>query len=313
MPDKPLITVVGLGGYSIFMNTEMFPDKGETVKAIDCFTEPGGKGYNQAVGCTRLGARTVFIGSFGNDIYGQKCIDFLEKESVDTSFIKIVKDKTTAVGVILTDANGDNRISVYSGAAEMLRPEDILAAEEIISRSNVLLIQLEVPFDTVICAIDTAAKHNVNVILNPAPALLLENNILKKVYLLTPNEFEAHVISGDKVGVNTGLNRLAEKIKALGTKNVIITLGENGAYLSSQDIETRIEPVKVSKVVDTTGAGDTFNAALAVCIAKDIDVLQAAKFATTASALSITEKGVMNSIPYLYDVVRFESSMFYAK
>jgi len=304
MPEKPLITVVGLGGYSIFMSTATFPEKGETVKARNCFTEPGGKGYNQAVACARLGARTAFIGSFGNDLYGKECIDFLKKESIDTSHVKITGEKATATGVILTDMYGDNRVTVYPGAAELLRPEDILEAEEIISRSDVLLIQLEVPFDTVKCAIETANKHNVRVILNPAPAFLPEYDILKKVYLLTPNEFEATLISGIKDGNSISPGRMAEKLKASGAKNVIITLGEKGAYLSCPGYDTQIEPSKVAKVVDTTGAGDTFNAALAVYIAKGFDMIKAAQFATTAAALSVAKKGVMNSIPYHDDVVK---------
>lgn len=307
MSNKPLVTVVGLGGYSIFMDLERFPVKSETIRAKDCFTEPGGKGYNQAVGCARLGARTVFISSFGNDIYGQECIDFLEGESIDTSYIKIAKDKPTAVGVILTDVDGDNQISVYPGAAELLRPEDILAAEEVISRSKVLLIQLEIPYDTVMCAIEIAEKHNVKVILNPAPAMLLEPNMLKKVYLLTPNEFEAKVIAGVESRMDSAPNILAERIKSIGIENVIITLGEKGAFLSSSGTTTLIEPVQISRVSDTTGAGDTFNAALAVCIAKGLDILQSAKYATIASALSVTKKGVMGSIPHHNDIVEFQS------
>lgn len=308
MSKKPVVTVIGLGGYSIFMDLESFPVESETTRAEDCFTEPGGKGYNQAVGCARLGAQTTFISAFGDDIYGKECIDLLKKEGINTSYIKTVKGKSTAVGVILTDAQGANQISVYPGAIERLEPKDILAAERVISQSDVLLIQLEIPYNTVKCAVDLADRYDVKVILDPAPAMRLDEDLLKQIYIVTPNEFEARVISGSEEIVHASSSALAEKIKGAGAENVIITLGAKGALLSYGGVTADIDPITMPRVVDTTGAGDTFNAALGVCIARGIDILQAAKYATIASALSVRKKGVMGSIPYPSEIEEFEDS-----
>lgn len=308
MKSKPLITVIGSCGQSIFMFVDRFHEKGETLRSNSMIIEPGGKGYNQAVGCARMGADTVYISVVGDDAYGKECIDFLKAENIDTSLFKIVEGEKTSLGVILTDSKGENRVTLSPGSEKRrLNPEDIKAAEDTIARSDILLINFEIPYDVFLAAVEIAYRNGVRIILNPAPAVDPGDDILKKIFFLTPNEYEAKTISGIKdTGSLADPVEYAKALNARGAKNLVITLGEKGALLYTDNKPYMASPYELN-AVDTTGAGDTFNAALSVRIAKGDDYTEAVEYAVAASALSVTKKGVLNAIPteqMVYDFMR---------
>ena len=254
------------------MYADHFHSKGETLVAEECFEEIGGKGINQAIACARMGAEVSFLGAIGDDSDGEKCRN-TAKENNLKDFLVAKKGKRTTFAFILTDKNGENRVTEYVGAE--LEVEDVLAFQKEIANSDFLLLQHEVPDEVNEAAVEIAKRHNVKVILNPAPIREISDSIAENVYIVTPNEQE-------KTAINP--KRFA---------NVVTTLGDKGCMVNE---EAFIPALKV-KAVDTTGAGDTFNGVLAVCLADGMDLESACKYAVTASGLSVTKPYVLNSIP----------------
>ncbi len=265
------ISVIGLVGSSVFMSLDHFHDKGETISAESYFEEIGGKGYNQAVACAKMGATVSFLGSVGKDIIAQKCRESARKYGISAFFAE--KDVPTTVAVILTDKLGENRVTVYRSAE--LTVADVSAFEEEIKTSDILLLQNEVPISVNIKAVEIAKKYGVKIILNPAPIREIPKEVCQMIYAVTPNEQESAGLEG------------------LEFQNVITTLGEKGCLINGV---TSIFSPKVN-AVDSTGAGDTFNGALAVFLAEGYDIETACKYAVTASSLSVTKKYVLDSIP----------------
>ena len=328
---RPCITVIGLSGHSIFMGVDHFPSAGETVLCHRLQMEPGGKGYNQAIGCARLGADTRFISAVGDDDTGRQCLQILESEQIDTTWIRRIHDKETAVAVIQTDAAGENQVTVYPGAGNSLKAEDIYAAESAFSGCDVVLVQLELDLACLKAAIVLAKKHRAKVVLNPAPAQALGPDLLGSIDWLTPNHQEALLLAGqsfqawqpdltdsndlEQISQNQVqiLKKIAGEIRRPVTQllneqskppGIIVTLGADGAYLF-EDENKYFPPFRQTLVKDTTGAGDTFNAAFATRIAMNRPPEEAVRFAMAAAALSVRTHGVINAIPFESAVLEY--------
>lgn len=277
------ISVIGICGNSIFMQVDHFHQKGETLAAYSVFEEIGGKGINQAVACARMGAQVSFLAAIGEDKDGQSCREAAEKENIK-GFFAVKPGKKTTFAVILTDRQGENQVTGYRCAE--LTPEDVLAFEQEIASSDILLLQHEVPQAVNEAAVLLAQKHKVKVILNPAPIREISDVMADKVFAVTPNAQEKQAIDPSRFC------------------HVVTTLGGDGCCID----DGIFIPALCVKAVDTTGAGDTFNGVLAVCLAEGKDLQTACRYAVTASGLSVTKHYVLNSIPTREEI---ERSMFH--
>ena len=295
------IVVIGLSGESVFFQVDHFHRDGETLNANNLVIEPGGKGYNQAVACRKLGANVSYLTVVGDDYYGDYVIKYLEDIGIDVFYEK-VKDQKTAFANILTDNKGNNQVTVFGGASNYITPKHVELIENAIKEADILLVQLEIAYEVVKTAIDFAEKYNTKVVLNPAPAnIKYKNSILEKVDFLTPNEIEARDIF--EIPSDIDVLDYGEFLKSKVKNNVIITLGANGCLWVSPDKYLYFNSKKVN-VVDTTGAGDVFNGALSSMI-KYHSIEESIEFAIKASALSVTKKYVMNAIPSKKEVEEF--------
>ena len=286
------IAVLGLCGNSVFLKVDHFHAPGETVHAQGLYSEPGGKGYNQAVAAARLGAQVAFLGAVGDDADGRACMEFAEKEGI-LPVPQICKELPSAYASILTDKDGENRVTVFSGAAQLLTPEFIYEQEAVLAASDLILLNNEYPQSCNEAAMAIAQKHGVKVVYNPAPARAVSQEFLQKCYLITPNLSETAVLMG---GREEALPVLARKFREQGIQNAVVTLGGDGAAVFSGDKAVRI-PVRKTKAVDTTGAGDTFTAALSVAILEGKTIEEAAVWAANAAALSVSRQYVMPGLP----------------
>jgi len=298
---KNRILVVGSSNTDMMIKTEHLPRPGETVLGGSFFMNPGGKGANQAVAIARLGGQIAFICKTGSDIFGHQSHQLFEEEGIDTSYIFSDTKNPSGVALITVDENAENCIVVASGANANLSPENLSKAESAIDDAEFILMQLEIPIETVEYVADTAHKKNKKVILNPAPAQKLSKELLKNLYMITPNETEAELISGIKISDEQSVLEAAKKISEMGVDNVIITLGAKGAFVYSDHICEIVPTVKV-KAIDTTAAGDIFNGALTVALAENRSLIESVRFACKASAISVTRIGAQSSAPYRNEV-----------
>lgn len=273
------ISVIGICGNSIFMNVDHFHEKGETVAAKSVFEQIGGKGINQAVACAKMGAKVSFLGAIGDDSDSEECRQTAKEFGINGRFA-VKKGMRTTFAVILTDKNGENQVTGYRSAE--LEPQDVLDFEGEIANSDILLLQHEVPQEVNEVAVNLANKHNVKVILNPAPIREIPEKIAKSVFAVIPN-------SQEKKAIDESLFR-----------NCITTQGSKGCDING---ETFINAIDV-KAVDTTGAGDTFCGVFSVMLAEGKDIETACKYAVCASGLSVTKNGVLNSIPTREEIER---------
>ena len=274
------ISVIGICGNSIFMSADHFHQKGETIVADKCFEEIGGKGINQAIAAARMGARVSFLAAIGDDAVGKLCKETAKKENIN-GYFAIKKGEKTTFAFILTDKNGENRVTEYVGAE--LTTEDVFSFENEIKESDILLIQQEVPDLVNETAVNIAKKYGVKVILNPAPIREISNNIAENVFLVTPNEQESKAIK---------INQF---------KNCITTLGSKGVLINGKTV---IPAPKVN-VVDTTGAGDTFNGVLSTLIADGKDLVSASEYAVTAASISVSKPNVLTAIPTKDEIEKY--------
>ena len=295
------IVVVGSSNVDLTAIVKTLPRPGETIGGASLLQANGGKGANQAVAAARLGGEVLFLTSVGDDNHGHMLESQFSSDGINVSKMKFVKDTPTGVALIFVDANGENCIAVAPGANNLLLPSDIDAAEEYIKDADYLLIQLEIPMETVQYAVDVAYRNNVKVVLNPAPMCMLSEDILSKIYLITPNETEAEKLTGVVVNNMENAMLAVSKLKSKGVKNVIITLGSQGSYMDFENVKEHIEATKVV-AVDTTAAGDVYNGALVAALSEGQDPVQACKFASLASAISVTRKGAQTSVPYKSEV-----------
>ncbi|GGH86836.1 ribokinase [Pullulanibacillus pueri] len=280
-------------------NTSIIPDEGVTVFGDSFSTKPGGKGANQAIAAARLGAQVRMIGCVGNDVFRKEIIDRFIDEGVFFENAEPVTQISTGVANI-TVFRGDNRIIVIPGANKQLTPDKILAKKECIATSDVILLQLEIPFETVETAIHLADQYGVKVILNPAPATFLPESLLSKVSYITPNEFELSKILERGTKSDESMENL---IREIGTSCIVTKGGDGVYYLNDYDL-VHVPGFDVD-VVDTTGAGDAFNGAFAVAIGSGYSLEKACEFANVVGALTVQKNGAQPGMPTLQDINQF--------
>ena len=297
------VVVVGSANVDFVVQTPHIPRPGETVLGHDFVMAMGGKGANQAVGMARLGAEVTFVARVGQDVFGDQCLEAYRAEGIDTRFVSRDPDEATGVALIAVAADGENSITVASGANMRLLPEHVRAAEEAFRSADVLVMQLEVPLETVLAAAKLAAQHGVRVVLNPAPAQKLPPELLALVDVLTPNRIELAMLLGAQEAEIAGLDdaQLAERALSLGVANAVITLGAEGALVADANGAQRVPPFPVQPV-DTTAAGDAFNAGLAVALGRGEPLAQAARYGAACGALATTKVGAQPSLPRAEDV-----------
>lgn len=274
---------------------------GETVMGGNFLMNPGGKGANQALSASRLGGKVSFICKVGNDLFGKQALQQFKRENIQTDFIVTDPHLPSGVALINVDTDGENCISVAPGANSSLKPSEVMLAFEDLTPDDFLLIQLEIPLDTVIFTIKTAFEKNVKVILNPAPAQHLSDDVLKCLYLITPNETEAELLTGIRVINDETAAQAAAILVGKGCCNVIITLGSKGAFLFTENTGKVIVAPAVT-AIDTTAAGDCFNGTLAVGLSEGMPLDEAVAFACKVAAISVTRMGAQSSIPLRKEV-----------
>lgn len=296
------IVVVGSINTDMVVHTPRIPRPGETILGYSFVTTGGGKGANQAVAAVRLGGSVLLIGRVGNDGFGRQSIQQFEREGIDTSYISIDPEAPSGVALITIDEQAENSIVVAPGANGRLSPKDVLAGEPAIQQADLALFQLEIPMTTVAAGIQLARQHSCQVMLNPAPAAELSNEILRMVDILTPNQTEAQLLTGIEVDGPESAARAAEMLHERGVENLVITLGAAGAFVSLPGEAFTVAGFEAGPVVDTVAAGDTFCGALAIAIAEGKNWKDAVQFANAAAALSVTRHGAQASIPSRKDV-----------
>lgn len=291
------ILVVGSSNTDMVVKSAHLPLPGETVLGGQFFSFAGGKGANQAVAAARLGGEVTFLAKIGNDALGKAAVEGFKKEGIDVSHIITDPESHSGVALIMVEDSGENCISVASGANGNFTALDIENASELVENASFVLVQLEIPLEAVTALVDKAYAHGVPVILNPAPARPLSDELISKLFIVTPNETEAELLTGVKVTDEESAAKAAGILREKGAKFAIITLGAKGAFLLSDQEEILIPSIPVN-AVDTTAAGDTFNGALTVALAEGMEIKGAIRFSNQAAAISVTRMGAQNSQPY---------------
>ena len=279
------------------VRTSHLPAPGETILGGEFFMNQGGKGANQAVAVKRLGGNLIFVAKLGNDILGQQSVDYFKKEGIDTKYITLDENSASGVALISVDDHAENSIVVASGANMLLNEQDVDKVVEEMCEGDILLMQLEIPIQTVEYAAKRAFEKGVKVVLNPAPARSLPKELLRYLFMITPNRIEAEMLTGIKIVNDADAERVAKEISAMGVQNIIVTLGSKGCLVREGDTSYCVDAFKVEPV-DTTAAGDTFNGALCVGLAEGMNLRQAAVMASKASSVAVTRMGAQSSIPH---------------
>ncbi len=291
------IMVVGSSNTDMVIRTRKFPAPGETIIGGKFIMNAGGKGANQAVAAARLGGKVVFVGKTGDDMFGKQAVKLLMKEGINTDYVSVDPDNESGVALITVDEKGENSIVVASGANGTLSPADIDKAFPELLRSDIVLLQLEIPMGTVEYVARISVQNGKKVILNPAPGARITDDLLKNISVITPNETEAELLTGIKVYNEYTAQTAAKLMNEKGVETVIITMGAAGAYLYEKG-KGEILPSPIVKAVDTTAAGDTFNGALAVALSEGKTIKESIIFANKAASISVTRLGAQASVPY---------------
>lgn len=298
---KSKIYVIGSSNTDMVVKSNFLPKPGETVIGDTFLMNPGGKGANQAVSACKLGADVTFITKVGNDMFGKKAVNNFKKIGIKTDYIRIDKINSSGVAIIMVDKSGENSISVAPGANNSLTIKDVNFIEEKLKADDYVLIQLEIPKTVVEYLIEICNKLKVKLILNPAPFQKISDYHLSQVNTITPNEIETEYLSGIKVKDKETAKKASEILINKGIKNIIITMGEKGAFYKSSSFEGLIPTKKVS-VIDSTAAGDTFNGALVAGLSMKMDMLTSIDFANNAATYSVTKLGAQSSAPSINDL-----------
>jgi ribokinase len=305
----PKVVVLGSSGFDLTIRLSRLPKAGETLLGGELHTGPGGKGANAAIAARRAGGEVTFLTAFGDDDFGRQIIEHDRKEGLDLSFAKTVSGQPNQVALIFVSQEGENLIGVAPGASAYLQAADIeqlpLSA---FTTEGVLLASLEVPIATVRRGLERATAAGMITVLNPAPAdrAILEGGLLSLVSVLTPNQEEARELTGVATDTSEGALEAATALRNRGARAVIVTLGADGCLVVSDDGVERIPTYRVG-VVDTVGAGDAFNGALAVALAEGQSLVDAARMACAAGALAVTRPGAQGALPTRAEIERLFS------
>ena len=297
------ICVIGSLNMDLVVNVDTMPKPGQTIIGSNFKEVPGGKGANQAVAMARLNGNVSMIGKVGEDGFGQTLINSLKNDKVDTTYIQTSKG-ATGVALITVDKNAQNSIVVSPGANFEVKEDDIDNNIEAIKNSDIVVLQLETPLNTIKYALNKAKELNKYTILNPAPAVKLDDEIIKNVDLLTPNETELEIISGVSIETEEDIQKAAQIMIEKGLKELIVTLGSKGSLYINKEKSMFKKAYKV-EAVDTTAAGDSYTGALAVALSQDKNIEDAMDFASKVGALSVLKEGAQSSLPTLEDVKNF--------
>jgi ribokinase len=295
------IIVIGSSNTDMVVKSKKLPSPGETILGGTFLMNPGGKGANQAVAAARLKGNVTFVTKTGNDLFGDQSKHLFDIEGIDTRFI--IKDlkNPSGIALITVDENGENCIVVASGSNGTLSAFDIDDEVYGDDPSDVFLLQLEIPVSTVEYVAQKVFEKGNRVILNPAPARQLSNDLLSSLCVITPNEFETELLTGIKVNDALTAETAAEKLFRKGVRNVVITMGAAGSYLYNEKV-SKLIPVIPVKAVDSTAAGDVFNGALAVALCEGMNIEEAVIFANKAASISVTRMGAQASAPYRNEI-----------
>ena len=297
------ICIIGSLNMDLVVNVDTMPKPGQTIIGSNFKEVPGGKGANQAVAMARLNGNVSMIGKVGEDGFGQTLINSLKNDKVDTTYIQTSKG-ATGVALITVDKNAQNSIVVSPGANFEVKEDDIDNNIEAIKNSDIVVLQLETPLNTIKYALNKAKELNKYTILNPAPAVKLDDEIIKNVDLLTPNETELEIISGVSIETEEDIQKAAQIMIENGVKELIVTLGSKGSLYINKEKSMFKKAYKV-EAVDTTAAGDSYTGALAVALSQDKNIEDAMDFASKVGALSVLKEGAQSSLPTLEDVKNF--------
>jgi len=303
MAKRPRIAVVGSANIDLTTFTAQFPKPGETIFGQKFDLGFGGKGANQAVAAKLCGAEVFMVAHVGDDLFGPATIKNFQTLGIDASHIRQVEGVSTGVAPIFVEPSGQNRILVVKGANDTLKPADIETAADVLKSADCIVLQFEIPLETVYYAVHFARKHGVRCILNPAPAQPIEVKAVADLDYFVPNESEAETITGMPVRNLDDAKKCAEKLLSSGIRRVIITLGANGSLLAGREGIEHVPPFSV-KAVDSTGAGDAFIGSFAVFLGEGLPEREAVRRANLYAGLSTTSVGTQKSF---YDRSRFDA------
>jgi len=298
------IAVIGSFGHDMIMQVSHIPARGETVGEGRFSETFGGKGANQALAAAKSGAEVVFVAMVGNDAVGDTAISSFTEQGINTDFMTQTDVIGTGTAMIFVGDDGENSITVAPGANYHLKEAEVDAAETVLETTSLILMQLEIPMETVEYVLHKAETWKVPVLFNPAPAKPLSDIALQRIHTLVVNETEAEIVSGETLEGADSVTRIALSLRAKGPKVVIVTLGAEGAYVSSDEF-TGLVPGNKVDVVDTTAAGDVFCGALSTALCKNSSIEEAIKFANAAGALAVTKLGAQPSVPAQVDIEEF--------
>lgn len=306
--ETDYVLIIGSSNMDLNIYSQRFPNPGETVTGGYYKSFFGGKGANQAVASVRAGTKTIFIGKIGTDLFGDQMIYRLNDEGINTEFVIRDPQNPSGVAFILIDKNGENMISVAPGANSKLSTKDIKNRKEIIKNAKIIVVQMEIPVETIYTIFEIASQGDIIKVLNPAPLKPIPMNIFKNVDIMIPNEGELYKLHSflDFKKNNKGQLKIEQAVKdisSLGVKYIITTLGKKGSLVYIRDKDEFFEiPSPEVKALDTVGAGDCFIGVLASMLSRDEEVLTAVKLATVAASIAVTRKGAQDSMPFLNEI-----------
>ncbi|WP_312240154.1 ribokinase [Pantoea sp.] len=304
MSESAKLAVLGSINADHILNLAHFPRPGETVIGKQYQIAFGGKGANQAVAAGRAGADIAFIACVGADDTGERIRQQLIMDRIDISSVETIADEATGVAMIFVNGEGENSIGIFAGANAALTPDCVERHQQVIAEASALLMQLESPLESVLSAARIARQHQTQVILNPAPATQLSDELLALIDIITPNETEAEIITGIAVKSDEDAARAARALHDKGIATVLITLGSRGVWLSEDGNGQAVPGFRV-EAVDTIAAGDTFNGAFITARLEGKPVFEAARFAHAAAAIAVTRPGAQPSVPWRAEIDAF--------
>lgn len=301
------VVVVGSFVMDLVVWADRRPVKGESILGDDFAMFPGGKGANQAVAAARLGADVAMIGRLGQDAFGDMFLQVLSEERINSEYVVRDSSEGTGVGTPVIDSDGDNSIIMIPRANKRLSIEDINKASKALEQCDVLLLQLEVPVEASIRAAEIAHKAHAKVILDPAPARNIPEELFPLIDIIMPNEVEFQMLTGNSADTLESVKKGAGILMDKGIEIIIVTVGPRGAFVVEEGHARQVPAWPVDKVVDTTGAGDAFAGAFAVALAGGMEISDSVDLAVKAGAYSVTKAGAIPSMPSLSDLGIFDN------